>query len=87
LGDQLEEQVTYEPADASQEAIFSRFAGGGFPFPPQRYVPVGEHLFAPAGVPLDQLTGYSRQLLVSYHGEGLTHRSAGGRMTRRVSAG
>jgi CubicO group peptidase (beta-lactamase class C family) len=87
---QLEEQMTYEPADEVQEGIFSRFAGGGFPIPAQRYVPVGEGLFAPAGMPLEGLDGHARQLLVSYHGTGdggPTHRCAGGRMTRRVPAG
>jgi CubicO group peptidase (beta-lactamase class C family) len=82
---QLEERVTYQPADASQESIFSRFAGGAFSeIPPQRYVPVGGNVFAPAGVPLEALTGYNRQILVSYHGmgdDGPTHRCAGGRMT------
>jgi CubicO group peptidase (beta-lactamase class C family) len=85
---QLEECVTYEPIDDDQEKIFTRFAGGAFPFPPQRYLPVGENLFAPAGIPLEGLNGYRRQLLVSYHGVGddggPTHRCAGGRMTRRV---
>ncbi|TQS43997.1 serine hydrolase domain-containing protein [Cryptosporangium phraense] len=77
----LEETVTYEPADASQERIFTGFAGGSFSFPPQRYVPVGRDLFAPAGRPLTDVPGY---LLISYHGDGPTHRCAGGRLTRRV---
>ncbi|GAA0252261.1 serine hydrolase domain-containing protein [Cryptosporangium japonicum] len=81
VGGALEETVTYEPADASQERIFTGFAGGRFPFPPMRYVPVGPGLFAPEGLPLDRPLGYTRQLLVSYHGE---HRNAGGRLSRRV---
>jgi hypothetical protein len=32
--------------DDVQEAIFTRFAGGAFSAPPQRYVPVGKGLFA-----------------------------------------
>ena len=51
----LEEQVTYEPADEGQERIFTGFVGGAFTAPPQRYVPVGKDLFAPAGLPLDGL--------------------------------
>jgi len=83
----LEEQVTYEPADASQEAIFTRFAGGSFSAPPTRYVAVGEDLFAPAALPLETLDGHARQYLISYLGNRdghPTHRCAGGRMTRRV---
>lgn len=76
---ELEEQVTYEPADADQERIFTGFAGGSFSAPPMRYVPVGKDLFAPAGLPLDDLPSY---YLVSYHG-GARYRSSGGRMTRR----
>jgi CubicO group peptidase (beta-lactamase class C family) len=77
----LEERVTYEPADEVQERIFTGFVGGSFTAPPQRYVPVGKDLFAPAGVPLEGLPSY---FLVSYHG-GAAYRCAGGRMTRRVS--
>ncbi|GAB7038613.1 MULTISPECIES: serine hydrolase domain-containing protein [Catenuloplanes] len=77
---ELEETVTYEPADASQERIFTAFAGGAVAGPPQRYVPVGEDLFAPAGLPLD---GLPPSYLVSYHGDA-AYRSAGGRMMRRV---
>ncbi len=83
---QLEENVTYEPLDDVQERIFTRFSGGGFPFPPQRFVPIGSDLFAPAGMPLQAFNGYGRQRLVSYHGvsDGRTqYRCAGGRMTRR----
>ena len=39
---QLEETMTYEPLDAVQERIFTKFAGGSFPVPPRRFVPVGE---------------------------------------------
>src|ERR1700724_3148487 len=64
----LEERMTYEPLDAGQERIFTAFSGGSFPAPPRRLVLVGKDLFAPAGMPLQTFTGYSRQLLVSYHG-------------------
>jgi hypothetical protein len=87
---QLEEKMTYEPLDEVQERIFTRFSGGLYPFPPRRFVPIGKDLFAPAGVPLQAFDGYSRQLLVSYHGvsEGrANYRCAGGRMTRREQAG
>jgi CubicO group peptidase (beta-lactamase class C family) len=87
---QLEEQMTYEPLDEVQERLFTGFAGGSFPVPPRRFVPVGKDLFAPAGMPLQAFNGYSRQLLVSYHGvnEGRSnYRCAGGRMTRREHAG
>jgi len=76
----LEEQVTYEPADEAQERIFTGFIGGPFTAPPQRYVPIGEGLFAPAGVPLEGLPSH---YLVSYHGAG-AYRCSGGRMTRRT---
>jgi CubicO group peptidase (beta-lactamase class C family) len=85
---QLEERMTYEPDDASQEQIFSRFAGGAFPVPPSRWVPVGEDLFAPAGLPLETLDGHARQFLISYLGDRdgrPTHRCAGGRMTARAA--
>ncbi|MEU4424518.1 serine hydrolase domain-containing protein [Actinoplanes sp. NPDC024001] len=78
---ELEELVTYEPADESQERIFTGFVGGEFSVPPMRYVPVGRNLFAPAGVPLD---GLPPHYLVSYHGGG-AYRSSGGRVTRRAS--
>lgn len=87
---QLEETMAYQPLDEAQERIFTRFAGGSFPFPPRRFVPVGSDLFAPAGMPLEAFSGYSRQLLVSYHGNGEGHtnyRCAGGRMTRREHGG
>ncbi|WP_030436201.1 serine hydrolase domain-containing protein [Actinoplanes subtropicus] len=83
----LEEQVTYEPADASQESIFTQFAGGSFAAPPTRYIAVGKDLFAPAALPLETLDGHARQYLISYLGDKdgrPTHRCAGGRMTRRV---
>jgi CubicO group peptidase (beta-lactamase class C family) len=87
---QLEEKVTYEPLDAVQERIFTRFSGGSFPFPTRRFVPIRQDLFAPAGMPLQAFNGYARQLLVSYHGVSnghATYRCAGGRMTRREHAG
>jgi CubicO group peptidase (beta-lactamase class C family) len=87
---QLEETMIYEPLDDVQERIFTGFAGGSFPLPPRRFVPVGRDLFAPAGMPLHAFNGYSRQLLVSYHGIGegrANYRCAGGRMTRREHAG
>ncbi|WP_327003651.1 beta-lactamase family protein [Dactylosporangium sp. NBC_01737] len=87
---ELEEQITYEPADGVQEATFTGFAGGPFVVPPMRYAPVGRDLFAPAGMPVGELDLTSRQYLISYHGDtgdGPTHRCAGGRMTRRVTPG
>lgn len=85
---QLEEQMSYEPLNDSQKEIFTKFSGGSLAsIPPRRFVPVGKDLFAPAGMPLQAFKGYSRSLLTSYHGlEGgkATHRSAGGRMTRRA---
>ena len=86
---QLEEQMTYEPLDDVQERIFTRFSGGQYPFPPRRFVPVREDLFAPAGMPLQMFNGYMRMLLTSYHGavDGRSeYRCAGGRMTRRDHA-
>ena len=83
---QLEERVTYEPQDGVQERIVSRFAGGSFQAPPRRLAPIRENLFAPAGMPLQAFNGYTRQLLVSYHGLSggrAVYRCAGGRMTRR----
>ncbi|BBH69774.1 hypothetical protein ACTI_64590 [Actinoplanes sp. OR16] len=80
-GGMLEEEVFYEPADASQERIFTGFAGGAFTAPPTRYVPVGEGLFAPAGIPLSAVPAH---YLVSYHGGG-AYRSSGGRVTRSAS--
>jgi CubicO group peptidase (beta-lactamase class C family) len=87
---QLEEKVTYEPLDDEQERMFTRFSGGTFSVPPRGFVPIGKDLFAPAGMPLQAFNGYSRHLLVSYHGVSKgrsSHRCAGGRMTRREHAG
>ncbi|WP_433437489.1 serine hydrolase domain-containing protein [Nonomuraea sp. CA-141351] len=84
---QLEEQTTYEPADESQEQIFTAFAGGMISAPPQRYVPIRPGLFAPAGYPLETFNGYLRLLLVSYHDirDGQARfRNGGGRLTRRA---
>jgi len=86
---ELEEMTTYEPLDDQQARIFTGFAGATVPFPPRRYVPVGRDLFAPAGIAPSALSGYSRQLLVSYHdvgASGAAYRCAGGRMTRRDRA-
>ncbi|BDT99173.1 hypothetical protein IFM12276_22020 [Nocardia sputorum] len=83
----LEERVTYEPADAAQERIFTEFAGGATAAPPQRYVPIRPGLFAPAGYPLETFDGYLRLLLVSYHDirDGRARfRNGGGRLARRV---
>jgi len=87
---QLEETVTYEPLDDAQARIFTGFAGGSFPFAPRRLDPIREDLFAPVGMPLQAFNGYSRQVLVSYHGVSkgrANYRCAGGRMTRRQDAG
>lgn len=84
---QLEERTTYEPADTSQERIFTEFAGGTTSAPPQRLVPIQPGLFAPAGYPLEAFDGYLRLLLVSYHDirDGQARfRNGGGRLTRRV---
>jgi hypothetical protein len=84
---QLEETVTYEPLDDMQAQIFTAFAGGSVAAPPRRLVPIGIDLFAPAGMPLAAFNGYSRVMLVSYHGvrDGhASYRCAGGRMTRRA---
>ena len=82
----LEERMTYEPADASQERIFTAFAGGATSAPPQRYTPIGPGLFAPADYPPETFDGYLRLLLVSYHDvrDGRARfRNGGGRLTRR----
>jgi len=89
---QLEERITYEPLDDVQKRIFTGFSGGGgsYPLPPRRLVPLRKDLFAPTGMPLGAFNGYSRVLLVSYHGISSGHanyRCAGGRMTRREQAG
>jgi hypothetical protein len=86
LNGQLEEKLTYEPLDEMQARIFTGFAGGSVTAPPRRFVPVRKDLFAPAGMPLEALNGYSRVFLVSYHGHsdgGANYRCAGGRITRR----
>ncbi len=83
----LEERTTYEPADASQERIFTAFAGGTTSAPPQRYVPIRPGLFAPAGYPPETFDGYLRLLLVSYHDvrDGRARfRNGGGRLARRA---
>jgi CubicO group peptidase (beta-lactamase class C family) len=87
---QLEEKVTYEPIDTVQERLLSRFSGGSFPFPARRFVPIRQNLFAPAGMPFQAFNGYSRMLLVSYHGASngrSSYRCAGGRMSRREKNG
>ncbi len=87
---QLEETMTYEPLDDVQKRIFTNFSGGSYPFPPRRFVPIRKDLFAPAGMPLQAFNGYSRVLLVSYHGVSqgrANYRCAGGRMTRREHDG
>ncbi len=87
---QLEEKMTYEPLDDTQEQIFTAFSGGSVSAPPRRYVPIRNDLFAPAGMPPEAFNGYSRLLLVSYHGASdghLGYRCAGSRMTRREHAG
>jgi CubicO group peptidase (beta-lactamase class C family) len=87
---QLEENVTYEPIDDAQARIFREFSGGSFSFPSRRFVPLQTGLFAPAGMPLEVFNGYSRILLVSYHGSSngrSKYRCAGGRMTRREDHG
>ncbi|MFI6814195.1 serine hydrolase domain-containing protein [Nonomuraea sp. NPDC050328] len=84
---QLEERTVYEPADASQEHIFTQFAGGAISGPPQRYVPIRPGLFAPADYPLESFDGYLRLLLVSFHDvrDGQARfRNGGGRLTRRA---
>ena len=84
---ELEERMTYEPADESQERIFTAFAGGATSGPPRRYVPIRPGLFAPAGFPLEGFDGYLRLLLVSYHDirDGQARfRNGGGRLTRRA---
>ncbi|WP_410641403.1 serine hydrolase domain-containing protein [Amycolatopsis sp. lyj-346] len=83
----LEERTTYEPADESQERIFTAFAGGATSAPPQRYVPIRPGLFAPEGYPPETFDGYLRLLLVSYHDvrDGRARfRNGGGRLTRRA---
>jgi CubicO group peptidase (beta-lactamase class C family) len=86
---QLEESMTYESLDEPQKRVFGGFSGGLYPIPPRRFVPLREGLFAPAGMPIGAFNGYSRILLVSYHGISkgrANYRCAGGRMTRREHA-
>jgi CubicO group peptidase (beta-lactamase class C family) len=86
---QLEERMTYEPQDDAQERIFTGFSGGTYPLPVRRYASIREDLFGPAGMPLQAFNGYSRQLLVSYHGARAgrpAYRCAGGRLMRRDDA-
>ncbi|MGE0553586.1 MAG: serine hydrolase domain-containing protein [Gemmatimonadales bacterium] len=83
---QLEETMTYEPLNERQARTFLQFSGGQFPMPPWRLDPVGDGLFAPAGAPLATFNGLGRIRLVSFHGNAngrASHRSFGGRMTRR----
>jgi len=85
---QLEETFALEPVDAAQARVLGGFMGGVTAFPPLRLVPVGERLFAPAGIPLDAFEGFGGRMLVSFHGDTAgqpTHRLAGGRMSRRVA--
>src|SRR5262249_45965760 len=82
---QLEEKMTYEPLDDTQERIFTGFAGGSPTAPPRRYVPIRTGLFAPAGMPFGAFNGYSRQLLVAYRGGSPgypDYRGCGGSMPR-----
>ena len=84
---QLEERITYEPADESQERIFTEFAAGMTSAPPRRYVPIRSGLFAPVDYPLEMFDGYLRLLLVSYrdlHDGHARFRTGGGRLTRRA---
>ena len=85
---QLEERMIHEPLNPTMARIFGQFSGGQYPYPPRRLVPVGDGLFAPAGVPLAAFNGYSRIALVSFHAVTngrAAYRSAGGRMTRRAA--
>ena len=84
---QLEETMEFEPSDETQARILGGFTGGITPFPPHRLRPIGERLFAPAGMSLDALDGFGRRMLVSFHGGADGHptlRMGAGRMTRRV---
>jgi len=82
---ELEQTFAFEPLDEEQRRNLDRFSGGDFPPPPLRLVPVGDGLFAAAGVPLDTLTGLGRLSMVSFHGEATGHaayRSSGARLPR-----
>ncbi|HWU89998.1 MAG TPA: serine hydrolase domain-containing protein [Kofleriaceae bacterium] len=86
---QLEETMAFEPFDDTQARILNGFTGGMPPFPPHRLVPVGDRLFAPAGVPLEMFNGFGRRMLVSFHGgtDGRpAYRMVAGRMTRRIGS-
>ena len=65
----LEQVTTFEPLDADHARILGQFSGGQLPPPPQRLVPVGDGLFAPADTPLESFTGQGRLNLVSFHGQ------------------
>jgi CubicO group peptidase (beta-lactamase class C family) len=83
---QLEETSTFEPFDDAQARILKGFTGGQWPMPPYRLVPVGKHLFAPTGVPLQTFNGFGRRMLISFHGESggrFGYRTFGGRISRR----
>lgn len=82
--------MTCEPADETQERIFTAFTGGSVHAPPRRFSPIREGLFAPAGMLLEAFNGFSRLLLVSGASAGDGHpdyRCAGSRMTSREHAG
>jgi hypothetical protein len=85
---QLEETMTFEPVDEAHARILERF-GGMSSAPPRRLVPMGDGLFAPAGVPLEAFNGViGRRMLVSFHGgtNGRPeYRMFTGKMTRRSS--
>lgn len=85
---QLEQVIDYRPLDAVQARILHGFSAGQYPGPPLRFVPVGEGLFAPAGVPLDSFTGVKgRTSLLSFRRDGagrVAHRIWSARLPRRV---
>ena len=87
---ELEEQITYEPADGGQEATFTGFVGGPFVVPPLRYVQSARTCSRPPGCPWT--SWISRRACTSSRtmatpGPEPTLRCAGGRMTRRVTTG
>jgi hypothetical protein len=65
VGGQLEETLTYEPQDATQERIFLGFSGGAVTAPPRRFVSLRDDLFAPASMPLhvQRIFTYSADLV------------------------
>jgi hypothetical protein len=80
------ETTTFEPLDDTQARILKGFTDGQWPMPPYRLVPVGDHLFAPAGMPLHAFNGFGRGMLISFHGESrgrYAYRMFGGRISRR----